>query len=387
MDETTRRARAEQGDSPPALLLTPGPLTTSPRTRRAMDRDWGSRDSDFIALTARVRERLARLCGAVDGYSCVPIQGSGTFAVEAMIASLVPRQGRLLVAVNGAYGRRMAEIARRLGRAVSVVEGAEHTPSEAGALDSALAALAGNGGVSHLAVVHCETTSGVLNPLAALAEVARARRVRLLVDAMSSFGALDIDARALGFEALAASANKCLEGVPGLAFVIAETAALAAAAGASPSLSLDLHDQWRGLEANGQWRFTPPTHVLAALDAALDGLDGEGGVAGRRARYGENCAHLVAGMRRLGFETLVADADQAPIIVAFRTPADRCFDFDRFYRALHRRGFVIYPGKVTAASTFRIGCIGALTAPDIDEAVAAVAEALSELGVASAAPG
>ena len=382
-----KRASAAEGGGEavrgPGLLLTPGPLTTDARTRRAMMRDWGSRDGDFIALTARLRRRLARLCGAGDDYSCVPIQGAGTFAVEAMIATLVPPAGRLVVAVNGAYGRRIATIAGRLGRAVATADGPEHLPTDldrlAGALDAA-------GGATHLALVHCETTSGVLNPLAEVARLARRRGVRLLVDAMSSFGALELDAGALGLEAVAASANKCLEGVPGAAFVIARRESLAGAAGNAASLSLDLHDQWQGLEANGQWRFTPPTHVLAALDCALDQLDEEGGPPARRARYARNCATLVAGMRRLGFETFVADRHQAPIIVTFRLPGDTGFSFERFYDALHRQGVVIYPGKVTSAETFRIGCIGAIGAREIACALAAVEAALGELGIASGAP-
>ena len=376
---------ASGGNEPPGpgLLLTPGPLTTDPRTRAAMMRDWGSRDRDFIELTARVRRRLADLCNLGDDYACVPIQGSGTFAVEAMIATLVPAGGRLVVAVNGAYGQRIATIARRLGRQVETADSPEHLPTDLARLAQVLDRAPG---ASHLAVVHCETTSGVLNPLAEVAALARERNIRLLVDAMSSFGALELDGAALGLEAVAASANKCLEGVPGVAFVIARRDALAAAAGNCASLSLDLHDQWGALEANGQWRFTPPTHVIAALDCALDQLDGEGGPAARRVRYRQNCAALVAGMRRLGFETLLDDRDQAPIIVTFHLPADPGFSFERFYDALHRRGVVIYPGKVTAAATFRIGCIGAIGQAAIETALAAVEDALAELGIASGAP-
>lgn len=361
----------------PGLLLTPGPLTTTALTRAAMNRDWGSRDHDFIALTARLRTRLAALCGAEEGYSCVPLQGSGTFAVEAMIASLVPADGHLLVAVNGAYGRRIATIAARLGLRVGTVDSPEHLPTDVAALGAAL----DGGRFSHLAAVHCETTSGVLNPLAEIAAMAREHRVALLVDSMSAFGAVAIDAPGLAIEALAGSANKCLEGVPGMAFVIAREDALAAAAGRCASLSLDLNDQWQAFENNGQWRFTPPTHVIAALDAALDQLDAEGGVAARGARYRENCRRLVSGMRRLGFETLLADTDQAPIIVTFRMPDWPGFAFAPFYDGLHRRGFVIYPGKVTAAESFRIGCIGAIAPADIDAAVAAVAATLESLGV------
>ncbi len=361
----------------PGLLLTPGPLTTSERTRAAMGRDWGSRDGDFIALTARVRDRLVALAAAGDGCSCVPLQGSGTFAVEAMIATFVAAGAKMLVAANGAYGQRIATIGKRLGRHVRIVGSPEDAPTDVAALRAALAA---DGAFSHVVAVHCETTSGVLNPLAEIAAAAHDHGAALLVDAMSAFGAIPVDMPALGISALAASANKCLEGVPGVGFVIASTSDLMAAKGRATSLSFDLHDQWQGFENNGQWRFTPPTHVMAALDAALDQLEEEGGVAGRGSRYAENCRHLVSGMRRLGFETLLNDADQAPIIVTFRMPEWPGFAFAPFYDALHRRGFVIYPGKITAAETFRIGCIGAVTPADMDAAVAAVAAVLKKMG-------
>lgn len=363
----------------PSLLLTPGPLTTAETTRQAMLRDWGSRDVDFIALTARVRQRVAAICNAAPTHCCVPMQGSGTFAVEAMIGTMVPADGRLLVVSNGAYGRRMATIARRLGRAVDLVESPEDRPSDLGVVETALT----EGAYSHAAMVHCETTSGVLNPVEAIVEMARPRNVATLIDAMSSFGALPLDCQALDCDAIAASANKCLEGAPGLGFVIARIAALEKAVGGAPSVSLDLHDQWRGFEDNGQWRFTPPTHIVAALDAALDEYVTAGGQVARLARYQDNCNQLISGMRALGFEPLLRDADQAPIIVTFRMPADPAFSFDRFYTALHDKGVVIYPGKVTDADTFRMGCIGAIDRDDIAFALEAVRSVLNTLGLRS----
>ena len=227
--------------------------------------------------------------------------------------------------------------------------------------------------------MHCETTSGVLNPLAPIADEVARRGKRLLLDAMSSFGALPIDATAAPFDVLMASSNKCLEGAPGIGIVIAATEALAASRGNASSLSLDLHDQWQGFERSGQWRFTPPTHVLAALDAALDQHEAEGGVAARGARYAANCRALVAGMRRLGFAPVVAEADQAPIIVTFDRPPG--LDFEAFYDRLADRGFVIYPGKVMRRDTFRIGCIGAIDETVIAKALAAIEETLREMHV------
>jgi len=370
------RDDAEENAGP--LLLTPGPLTTAPATRRAMLRDWGSRDPDFVALTANVRRKLVDLAGGTETHVCVPLQGSGTFAVDAMLGTLIPPPGRTLVIVNGAYGRRMARILEVMGRAYATTETPEDVPADPAAVD---AALSGNPEISHVAVVHCETTSGILNPLDDIAAVVGCHRRSLLVDAMSSFGALPLDARRTPFDALAASANKCLEGVPGLAFVIAKRSAMDAATGNAHALSLDLNDQWRAMEANGQWRFTPPTHVVAALSQALDGLDAEGGVSGRNRRYSENCRVLVEGMRTLGFETLLDDDHQAPIIVTFKEPDDPAFEFAKFYELLRRRGFAIYPGKLTARPSFRIGCIGAITADDMRAAVGAVAASLQELGI------
>ena len=377
-------AEGEGDGSAGTVLLTPGPLTTRPETRAAMDRDWGSRDAAFIALTARVRRRLLALANAGDEYTCVPMQGSGTFAVEAQLGTLVPRDGHLLILVGGAYGRRMAEICRRAGRAYGVLETGEAVPPTAAAVAERLAA---EPAITDVALVHCETTTGILNPLAEIAAAVSAAGRRLHVDAMSSFGGIPIDLARLPVTSLAASANKCLEGAPGVGFVIARTDRLAGCAGNAHAVSLDLHAQWTGLEANGQWRFTPPTHILAALDRALDALDDEGGVAGRFARYWETCRTLVDGLRALGFETLLEDAVQAPIIVTFRAPADPAWDFQAFYDRLAARGFVIYPGKLAQVESFRVGCIGAFRADTMARFVDAAEAVLREMGVASGIPG
>jgi 2-aminoethylphosphonate-pyruvate transaminase len=365
------------------LLLTPGPLTTAIATRRAMLADWGSRDEAFIALTARVRSRLTQIIGGEDSHVCVPLQGSGTFAIEATLGTLVPRDGKALVLINGAYGRRMAKILERMGRRHETLETAEDTPPDA---EAVAARLAGDSAITHVAAVHCETTSGILNPIAAIAAAVARQGRRLIVDSMSAFGGIPLDVRHVPCEAVVASSNKCLEGVPGLAFAIIRRDALAASVGNAHSISLDLHDQWRAMEGNGQWRFTPPTQVLAALDQALVLLEAEGGVPARHARYAANCKLLVDGLRRLGFVTLLPDALQAPIIVTVRMPADPAFSFDAFYDGLRERGFVIYPGKLTEAPSFRIGCIGAVGPKDMEKAIAAIADVTAGLGVASGAP-
>ena len=365
------------------LLLTPGPLTTTRATKEAMLRDWGSRDGAFVAMNARVRRRLLELVHGDGSHVCVPLQGSGTFIVEAMIGTLLPPRGKLLALVNGAYGRRIVRICEYHRRACEGEEAAEDRPVDPAALERRLAA---DPTISHVVVVQCETTSGVLNPIEEVAAVtARAGR-RLLIDAMSAFGALPLDARRTVFDAVVASSNKCLEGVPGMGFAIVRREALEDARRQAPSLSLDLHDQWTAMEKNGQWRFTPPTHVIAALDRALDQHAAEGGVEGRGGRYRRNCALLVAGLRRLGFETLLPDDLQAPIIVTVRMPADPKFHFETFYERLGQRGYLIYPGKLTVADSFRIGCIGALGEPEMRGVLQAITEVIAELGVTSCAP-
>ena len=370
------------GDRDP-WLLTPGPLTTSATVKAAMLHDWGSRDRRFIAINRRVRERLVEIAGGEGSHVCVPLQGSGTFAVEAMLGCFVPRQGKLLILVNGAYGKRMARMMGYLGRAFATVEAAEDQAIDPAAVAAALAA---DPAITHVAIVQCETTSGVLNPVAEIAAAVAAAGRRLLIDAMSAFGALPLDARLVPFDAVAASSNKCFEGVPGIGFVIARREALAATEGNAHSLSLDLHDQWQAMEKNAQWRFTPPTHVLVAFDRALAEHRAEGGVAGRGQRYRANCKILVDGMRALGFETLLPTHLQAPIIVTFRMPADPRFVFERFYDRLSEQGYVIYPGKLTVADSFRIGCIGRLGEAEMKGALDAIRRTLAELGVASGAP-
>ena len=364
------------------LLLTPGPLTTSDRTRAALGRDWGSREADFIALSEGVRARLAALAGVAETHVAVPVQGSGTFAVEAAIQTLVPRNGRLLVLVNGAYGRRITEIARRLGRSCASIEVPEDQAIPAEAVHHALTE---DASITDVALVHCETTSGLLNPLGPIAAVVKAAGRRLLLDAMSSFGAVPIDGGATPFAALMASSNKGLEGVPGLGFVLAEGAHLARCEANAVSLSLDLWAQWRGFEANGQWRFTPPVQVVAALATALDQLEAEGGVTARNTRYRRSCALLIEGMKAHGFTPYIDAALQAPVIVTFGIPAGGWFHFEEFYEFLRARGVVIYPGKLTAGPSFRIGCIGAIGASDIGRALAAVDAFMAAGGPAQSA--
>jgi 2-aminoethylphosphonate-pyruvate transaminase len=369
------RVASETGDP---LLLTPGPLTTSRPVKEVMVHDWGSRDAGFLAINKAVLEWLPRIVNGGDGYVAVPMQGSGTFAVEAMLTSLVPPDGEVLILINGAYGHRARRILEIAKRTYTVHETPEDTPPDLEAVERILRQ---SSGITHVFAVHCETTSGIRNPIEPIAGIAARYGKRLLIDAMSAFGALKLDAATTPFDAVAASSNKCIEGVPGLGFVVCRREALAGAKGNATTLVLDLHDQWQNLEKTGQYRFTPPIHVIVAFHQALKEFEAEGGVSGRGARYVENCKVLVNGMREMGFRTLLPDSLQAPIIVTFHMPRSPKFQFQRFYDGLKERGFVIYPGKLTVADSFRIGCIGRLYPKDMRAALVAVGEVLDEMGV------
>ncbi len=365
-------------------LLTPGPLTTSLEVKQAMLRDWGSWDGDFRAMTAELRRRLVAMAGDTDGaLACVPMQGSGTFAVEAMLGSFVPRDGKVLVLINGAYGQRIAQTLDYLGRAYAAIDKGDYMPPRG---PEVAAALEADPAITHVILAHCETSSGILNPVEEISEVTYAHGRRLLIDSMSAFGALPLDARQIRFEAVVSSANKCIEGVPGFGFVIARKSDLEAAKGRSHSLSLDVHAQWAHMNKTGQWRFTPPTLVVAAFLEALRVHAAEGWVAGRGARYRRNRDVLVEGMRALGFETLLKDRWLSPIIVTFFNPAHPKFDFETFYALMKAKGFIIYPGKLTVVESFRLGCIGRMDEHVMRRVVAAAREALAEMGVDAATP-
>jgi 2-aminoethylphosphonate-pyruvate transaminase len=365
------------------ILLTPGPLTTTLRTKLAMLRDWGSWDGDFNAVTARVRKSLLKVIHGEDSHVVVPLQGSGTFSVEAAVATLVPRDGHVLVLDNGAYCKRAAKLTGLMGRECTVLAFDESQPVDARALDAHLAA---NPGITHVVLVHCETGAGVLNPLAEVAQVCERRGKGLIVDAMSSFGALPIDAREVRFDALVAASGKCLEGVPGMGFVFLRKAIVEGCAGNSQSLAMDLHDQYVYMEKTGQWRFTPPTHVVVALAEAIAQFEEEGGQPARLARYTGNYRTLIDGMSRLGFMPFLDPKVQAPIIVTFHAPGDARYDFKTFYGFAREHGFILYPGKLTQVETFRVGCIGAIGRNEMEQAVHAVELALQDMGIASGEP-
>jgi 2-aminoethylphosphonate-pyruvate transaminase len=369
------QSASETGDP---FLLTPGPLTTSRSVKAAMLHDWGSRDANFVAINQSVLAQLRDIANGGDEFVTVPVQGSGTFAVEAMLTSLVPRDGKVLVLINGAYGLRAKRILDIAGRKTVVHQTAEDAPPDLAKVESILKRTPS---ITHVFAVHCETTSGILNPIAQIGELAARYGKRFLIDSMSAFGAISLDARAVHADAITASSNKCIEGVPGLGFVIGRRAALEASQGNATTLVLDLHDQWSNFEKTGQYRFTPPTHVIVALHQALEEFNTEGGVEGRGGRYRNNCRVLIEGMTALGFKPLLEAGLQAPIIVTFHMLDDERFDFQRFYDGLKERGFVIYPGKLTVADSFRIGCIGRIGEREMRGALDAVRDMLQTMGI------
>ncbi|MGO4814620.1 2-aminoethylphosphonate--pyruvate transaminase [Cupriavidus sp. 2MCAB6] len=370
-----------RGNDP--ILLTPGPLTTSLATKQAMLRDWGSWDTSFNAITRSLCDDLIAIVHGQGSHVCVPMQGSGTFSVEAAIANVVPRDGKVLVPQNGAYCQRILKICKVLGRASVELPIPEDQPATAALIE---AALARDPSITHVAQVHCETGAGVLNPLPEIAALCARLGKGLIVDAMSSFGALDIDARTMPFDALVAATGKCIEGVPGMGFVLVKKTVLEASQGNSHSLVLDLYDQYTYMQKTTQWRFTPPTHVVAAFRAALDQFLEEGGQPVRGARYQANYETLVSGMAELGFRPFLSPTVQAPIIVTFHAPSDARYDFKTFYAKVRERGYILYPGKLTQVETFRVGCIGAIDANEMRNVVSAIDETLREMGIEMKAP-
>jgi 2-aminoethylphosphonate-pyruvate transaminase len=355
----------------PYLLLTPGPLSTTKSVKAAMLRDWCTWDDDYKGLVQDVREKLVRLAtDRTAPYTCVLMQGSGTFAVESIIGTVVPEKGKLLVLPNGAYGDRIVQIAKTLKIACLVNDSGELDPPDLQKLETTLRQ---DGAITHVAVVHSETTTGMLNPIDEIGKIVKKYKKIYIVDAMSSFGGVPLDIASLDCDFIVSSANKCIQGVPGFGFVIAKKEELARCKGQARSLSLDLYDQWNTMENDkGKWRYTSPTHVVRAFHQALKELEEEGGIPARTARYRENHRVLVDGMRTLGFRTLLPDAWQGHFITSFYSPESEKYNFPTFYNLLKSKGFVIYPGKVSKASAFRIGSIGDVTPADMERLVAAV---------------
>ena len=373
-----------EGQEDMPFLLTPGPLTTSRGVKLAMLADWGSRDVEFRKLVADIRRELLRIAGCDDSYECVIMQGSGTFAIEAALGSLAPgRRKKTLVVANGAYGERAAKILEKLHRPFERVSKTDTTQLQP---EHFIRVLDEDPLISHVWLIHCETTSGIVNPLSELAREVKSRGRIFMVDAMSSFGALEINMVRDGIDVLVSSSNKCIEGVPGFSYILLKRELLQASEGSSHSVVLDLFEQWKALEANGQFRFTPPTHSLVAFHTALQELEQEGGAPERLKRYQRNADVLVKGLAKLGIVPLLSGNEAGPIIQTFLTPRDPNFKFEDFYERLRKRSYAIYPGKLTQRDSFRIGNIGHLNEEVMERVVQTIRDVLAEMKVTDMMP-
>ncbi|MDB4717405.1 2-aminoethylphosphonate--pyruvate transaminase [Verrucomicrobia bacterium] len=362
------------------VLFTPGPLTTSLTVKQAMLRDAGSWHFEFNAKVKEIRQRILTLAGVTSekGYECILLQGSGTFGVESVFSTSVPEGGKVLVLSNGAYGERMVAMLKCLRIENTVYRTGENEPPDPAYVASLLEK---DTDITHVAVVHCETTTGIVNPIAPIGKTVKAAHRHYIVDAMSSLGGMPIDFEDACIDFLVSSANKCIEGVPGFSFVIAKRDPLFANESTTRSLSLDLAAQLRGFEKNGQFRYSPPTHSLLAFEQALNELDREGGVEGRALRYKRNHEVLMSGMESLGFKSYLDAKIQSYLITSFHFPEDSKFTFDVFYRKLSDRGMIIYPGKISQVDLFRIGSIGRIFESDVLALVASIKGALKDMDV------
>ena len=337
------------------LLFTPGPLNTSNITKKSTLIDLGSRDKDFIRINKSLFDNILKLGNANKGYVCLPIQGSGTFGLEATFSTLLTNKSKVLILTNGIYANRLITICKKIKKNYLVLKFNENV---AMSIDRIEKILFKNKSISHVSVVHCETSSGILNPLDEISTLCKKYKKKLIVDAMSSFGGIEINIKKKNIDALVSSANKCLEGIPGFSFSIIKRTTLSTLKGNANTLSLDLFDQWKGFLKNKQWRFTPPTHSIVALTSALEELKKEGGIKNRNKRYKKNYQTLINGMNKMGFKCYLDNNLHSPIIISFQMPRHSKFNFNSFYNNLSELGFIIYPGGITNKKTFRIGCIG-----------------------------
>ena len=362
-------------------LLTPGPLTTTASVKQEMLFDHCTWDDDYKKITTRIRRELLKLAHVEEPeYTSVLMQGSGTFGVESVLTSSVGTEDCLLILANGAYGKRMAQIAEHAGLRYYMEEFHYDQIPDAGRVARLLEE---HPEITHTAMVHSETTSGILNDIASVAKVVKEAGRTMIVDAMSSFAGVDIPVGDLKIDFLISSANKCIQGVPGFSFIICRREALDACEGKARSLSLDLYDQWKTMQADGKWRFTSPTHVVLAFAKALEELEQEGGVEARSRRYRENNRYLIQGLKAMGFIPYVSEEHQGPIITTFFYPENRNYTFEEMYCFIEDRGYAIYPGKVTDAETFRIGNIGEIYLEDMERLCEIFREFLQAKGAAA----
>jgi len=367
-------------ESKDKLLFTPGPLTTSPSVKQAAQRDLGSRDSYFMNVIKEVQSKLLKIAGLKkeDGFEAILMQGAGTFGLEAVVSSAVPKNGKILVVINGAYGERLNKIANIHNIETIQLRFAEN---EIPKIDEIKKALEENPDITHVSIVHCETTTGILNEIEEIGKLVNSLGKTYIVDAMSSFGAIPIDFEAAKIDYLITSSNKCIEGIPGFSVIIAKKEALDKCQNNSRTMVLDIYSQWEAIEKSGQFRFTPPIQSILAFNQALDELIKEDGVQGRGNRYKTNFETIAKAMREMGFEEYLAPEVQSYIISSYLYPTHHNFDFELFYTKLNARGCVIYPGKLSQADCFRIGSVGRLYYGDFENLAQAIKEVLAEMNV------
>lgn len=357
-------------------LLTPGPLTTTETVKKEMMFDHCTWDDDYKAITLEIRKKLLELAHvSEDEYTVVLMQGSGTFGVESVLTSVVGDEDKLLIVANGAYGERMEEIAKHAGIPYMIYHEVYDKVPDAGKIADILDQ---NPDITHVSMVHSETTSGILNDIESVSKAVKERGRTMIVDAMSSFGGVDIPVGEWGIDFIISSANKCIQGVPGFSFIIANKEKLIESKGKARSLSLDLYDQWETMNRDGKWRFTSPTHVVLAFSQALKEMEEEGGIPARNQRYVENNRLLIEKMAELGIHPYIDAEHQGPIITTFFYPENHKFSFQEMYAYIKERGYAIYPGKVTEAETFRIGNIGEIYQEDILKLMEILAEFLEK---------
>ena len=331
-------------------------------------------DSDYKEITQKIRAQLLELAHvSPEEYTCVLMQGSGTFGVESAITSSVGKEEKLLILSNGAYGERQEDICRHAGIRYRIEHFHYNEIPDAAVVEKILNE---DKDITHVSMVHSETTSGIQNDIEAVGKIVKKAGKVFIVDAMSSFGGVDIPVAQWGIDFIISSANKCIQGVPGFAFIICRLDELMKCEGKAVSLSLDLYDQWKGMY-DGKWRFTSPTHTVLAFAKALEEMQQEGGIEARHRRYVNNNRLLISEMRKLGYTTYINEAHQGPIITTFFYPENATYTFQEMYSFIKERGYAIYPGKVTEAETFRIGNIGEIYEEDIRKVIAIYKEFLA----------
>lgn len=354
-------------------LLTPGPLTTSEMVKKEMLFDRCTWDDEYKSITQKIRKEILNIAMATqEKYTTVLMQGSGSFGVESVMQSVLSKNDKCLIIVNGAYGRRIVEMAIKLEKKYEIYEISYDKIPKISEIREMLLI---DREITHIAMVHCETTTGILNPLEEIAAVSKEFGKTLIIDAMSSFGGIPIKVEELEIDFLISSANKCIQGVPGFSFIIANIEKLKRCKKNAKSLCLDLYEQWIDMDKDGKWRYTSPTHVVAAFSKAIDELIEEGGVKARYERYKNNNKHLIKNFEKLGFKVYIDEKYQSPIITTFKYDSLN-FGFQEFYDFVKNREYVIYPGKLIDAETFRIGNIGEIYLDDIEKLTIIVKEFL-----------